>query len=147
MFGVDSSELMLIALVALVVIGPKDLPKAMRFVGQWVGRARGVMGQFRAGFDAMLREAELKELEAKWAAENERIMREFPSVDVAPMVTVNGSAPEMLAIEDDSAPVMVEQPRLRATSAPSSADALTDDEIAAAEGVPDIGGAARTDAA
>lgn len=147
MFGVDSSELVLIALVALVVIGPKDLPKAMRFVGQWVGRARGVMGQFRAGFDAMLREAELKELEAKWAAENERIMREFPTVDAAPMLAEGDSAPDTLAIEHDSAPVMVEQPRLRTTPASAPVDALTDDEIAAAEGVPDIGGTVRSDTA
>ena len=36
MFDIASSELLLVALVALVVIGPKDLPKAMRFVGHWV---------------------------------------------------------------------------------------------------------------
>ena len=41
MFGVDSTELLLVAVIALIVIGPKDLPKAMRVVGQWVGRARG----------------------------------------------------------------------------------------------------------
>ncbi len=40
MFGIDSSEFLLVALVALVVIGPKDLPKAMRVLGYWVGRAR-----------------------------------------------------------------------------------------------------------
>ena len=42
MFGIDSSELMVIALVALVVIGPKDLPRVMRTVGHWVGQARGM---------------------------------------------------------------------------------------------------------
>jgi len=77
-FGIDSSELLLVALVALVVIGPKDLPKAMRVVGYWVGRARGVARQFRSGFDTMVREAELEEMEKRWAAENARIMREHP---------------------------------------------------------------------
>lgn len=76
MFGVDSSELLMIAFVALIVIGPKDLPKAMRVVGYWIGRARGVGRQFRAGFDEMVRESELAEMEKKWAAENARIMRE-----------------------------------------------------------------------
>jgi len=76
MFGIDSSELLMIAFVALIVIGPKDLPKAMRVVGYWVGRARGVGRQFRAGFDEMVRESELAEMEKKWAAENARIMRE-----------------------------------------------------------------------
>ena len=59
MFNIDSSEFLLVAIVALVVIGPKDLPKAMRVVGYWVGKARGVSRQFRQGFDNMVREAEL----------------------------------------------------------------------------------------
>ena len=79
MFDIASSELLLVALVALVVIGPKDLPKAMRFVGHWVGKARGMARHFRSGFDEMIREAELEEMEKKWAAENARIMAEHPS--------------------------------------------------------------------
>lgn len=84
MFDIAPTELMLVAIVALLVIGPKDLPKAMRFVGQWVGKARAVTRQFRAGFDTMVREAELAEMEKKWAEENARIMREFPTVDALP---------------------------------------------------------------
>ena len=83
MFGIDSSEFLLVALVALVVIGPKDLPKAMRVLGYWIGRARGVARQFRSGFDSMIREAELEEMEKRWAAENERIMREHPVTHAA----------------------------------------------------------------
>jgi sec-independent protein translocase protein TatB len=78
MFDIASGELLLVALVALLVIGPKDLPRVLRFVGQWVGKARNVAGQFRSGFDEMVRQAELDELEKKWAAENERIMAEHP---------------------------------------------------------------------
>lgn len=78
MLDFNISEMAIVALVALLVIGPKDLPKAMRVVGHWVGRARGVARQFRSGFDTMVREAELEEMEKKWAAENERIMREHP---------------------------------------------------------------------
>jgi sec-independent protein translocase protein TatB len=70
--------------VALVVIGPKDLPRVMRTVGQWVGRARGMARHFRSGIDTMIREAELEEMEKKWKAENERIMRDYPRVDSAP---------------------------------------------------------------
>jgi sec-independent protein translocase protein TatB len=79
MFDVGSSELLMVAVVALVVIGPKDLPKAMRVVGHWVGKARGLARQLRSGFDDIVRESELAELEKKWAEENARIMREFPS--------------------------------------------------------------------
>ena len=78
MFDIAPSELMLVAVVALVVIGPKDLPRAMRFVGQWVGRARGMARHFRSGLDEIVRQAELEEMQKKWAAENARIMAEHP---------------------------------------------------------------------
>ena len=44
MFGVDSTEFVIVAVLALIFIGPKDLPKVMRAVGYWVGRARGMAG-------------------------------------------------------------------------------------------------------
>lgn len=75
MFGIDSLELALIALVALLVIGPKDLPKAMRWVGQWVGKGRAMSRHLRTGFDAMMREAEMEEMQKLWAAQNEAIMK------------------------------------------------------------------------
>lgn len=80
MFDIAPTELLLCAVVALVVIGPKDLPRAMRTLGQWVARARGVARHFRSGIDTMIREAELKEMEEKWRAENERIMREHAAL-------------------------------------------------------------------
>jgi sec-independent protein translocase protein TatB len=78
MFDIAPTELLLCAIVALVVIGPKDLPKAMRVMGHWLGRARGVARHFRSGIDTMIRESELAEMEKKWAEENARIMREHP---------------------------------------------------------------------
>lgn len=78
MLDIAPSELLLVALVALVVIGPKDLPRVMRTVGHWVGRARGMARHFRAGFDEMVRQSELEEMERKWASENARIMAEHP---------------------------------------------------------------------
>lgn len=78
MFGIDSGELFIIAIVALVVIGPKDLPRVMRTIGNFVGKARGMAGHFRAGVDNMIRESELQDMEKLWKANNERIMREAP---------------------------------------------------------------------
>ena len=78
MFDIASTELLLVVLIALVVIGPKDLPKLLRFVGNWVGKARSVMAQFRLSIDEMVRESELKELEEKWKKQNEEIMRDYP---------------------------------------------------------------------
>jgi sec-independent protein translocase protein TatB len=78
MFGIDSGELLIIAIVALVVIGPRDLPRAMRTIGEFVSRARGMARHFRSGVDTMIREADLEDMEKKWKSNNERIMREHP---------------------------------------------------------------------
>lgn len=117
MLDVAPSELLLVAFVALIVIGPKDLPKALRVVGYWVGKARGVARQFRQGFDSMVREAELEEMEKRWASENERIMREHPATDVEPVeeavIADDPQVAEAADGEHDSpAPVMVEQPKV-----------------------------------
>lgn len=65
MFDIASGELLLVALVALLVIGPKDLPRVLRYVGQWVGKARRMASHFRSGIDEMVRQSELEELEKK----------------------------------------------------------------------------------
>jgi len=78
MFGVDSSELAVVAILSLIFIGPKDLPKVMRTVGYWVGRIRGMARHFTAGIENMVREAELEEMEKRWREENERIMSDHP---------------------------------------------------------------------
>ena len=109
MFGIDSSELLVIAVVALLVIGPKDLPRVMRTVGYWVGRARGVARHFRSGLDAMIREAELEEMERKWRADNEAIMREYPP---PPVLETNVSeAADGEASPDASPELPFEQPK------------------------------------
>src|SRR6267143_3466561 len=56
------SELMLIGIVALVVIGPKDLPKALRVAGFWVRKARTLSREFQSSVEQMVREAELDEV-------------------------------------------------------------------------------------
>jgi sec-independent protein translocase protein TatB len=104
MLDFNISEMAIVALVALLVIGPKDLPKAMRVVGHWVGRARGVARQFRSGFDTMVREAELEEMEKKWAAENERIMREHPMPPAEHPMT-----PALADADDEAADVATER--------------------------------------
>lgn len=111
MFDVAPTEFLLIAVIALLVIGPKDLPKAMRFVGQWVGKARGVARQFRSGFDSMVREAELAEMEKKWAEENDRIMREHPVTPTSStLVALPSVAADHAETSDAVQPVMVETP-------------------------------------
>ena len=75
MLDVGIGELLVILIVTVVVIGPKDLPLAMRTAGRWIGKMRRISAYFRSGIDAMVREAELEEMEKKWKAQNEEIMR------------------------------------------------------------------------
>lgn len=79
MFDIGAPELLLIVVVAIIVIGPKDLPLALRTAGRWMGKMRKLSGHFRTGLDAMIREAEMEELERKWKEQNEKIMREHPN--------------------------------------------------------------------
>ncbi|ALE17197.1 Twin-arginine translocation protein TatB [Altererythrobacter epoxidivorans] len=74
MFDIGASELLVIVIVAVLVIGPKDMPMALRAAGRWIGKIRRVSSHFRTGIDAMVREAELEEMEKKWKAQNEEIM-------------------------------------------------------------------------
>lgn len=75
MFDIGAAELLVILIVAVVVIGPKDLPLAMRVAGRWIGKMRRISAHFRSGIDTMVREAELEDMEKKWKAQNEEIMR------------------------------------------------------------------------
>ncbi|MAF60455.1 MULTISPECIES: Sec-independent protein translocase protein TatB [Pseudomonadota] len=83
MMDIGSTELLMIVIVAIVVIGPKDLPRALYKVGQVIGKAKGMARHFRSGIDAMVREVELEEMEKKWKADNERIMREYAAANPA----------------------------------------------------------------
>ncbi len=111
MFGIDSGEFVVIAIVALVVIGPKDLPRVMRLVGQWVGKARAMTRHVRSGFDAMMREAELEEMQKQWDAQNAAIIASTQVSHPFP------PAPQMLPL--DAQPTMPEtvQPEITADTA------------------------------
>jgi sec-independent protein translocase protein TatB len=93
MFGVDSIELLIVAIAALIFIGPKELPGAMRAVGRFVGKMRGMARHFTAGIETMMREAELEEMEKRWRAENERIMAQYPDGALPPPEPADGYPP------------------------------------------------------
>lgn len=102
MFDIGWSEILLIVIVAVVVIGPKELPAALRTAGRWIGQMRRVSNHFRAGVDAMIREAEMEEMEKKWAEQNARIMAEHPNTDLGEheMTSLPDQKAEELAPED-----------------------------------------------
>lgn len=87
MFDVGASEMLMIIIVAVVVIGPKDMPMALRTAGRWIGKMRRISGHFRSGLDAMVREAELEEMERKWREQNEAIMKSHPQLATSDPIT------------------------------------------------------------
>lgn len=115
MFGIDTSELVIIAVLALLFIGPKELPGAMRTVGRWVGQIRGMARHFQSGIEAAIREAELEEMERKWREENDRIMREFPqsggSASSTPPAPPTDVKPEAEAAQEEPQLPLPEPPK------------------------------------
>ena len=73
---IGATELLVIAVVALIVVGPKDLPLLLRKLGQYMARLRGMAAEFRSSFDEMARQSELDELRREVEA-----MRRMQSVD------------------------------------------------------------------
>lgn len=62
MFDIGWSELVVIGVVALIAIGPKELPGVLRMAGQWIGKVRRMAGEFQSQFQEALREAEMEDL-------------------------------------------------------------------------------------
>jgi sec-independent protein translocase protein TatB len=62
MFDIGWSEFVVIAVVALIAIGPKELPGVLRMVGQWMGKARKMAAEFQGQFQEAMREAEMADL-------------------------------------------------------------------------------------
>lgn len=118
MFDIGASELLMIIIVAVVVIGPKDMPLALRTAGRWIGKMRKISGHFRAGLDTMVREAELEDMERKWREQNEAIMKASPQLptmlDAADMQAPTGYGPA------DDMP-----PQTGATPAPAASQTAT----------------------
>ncbi len=112
MFDLSWTHILIVLVVALLVVGPKDLPRMMHTVGKWVGKARGMADQFRKSFDEMTKQAELDELRKEIdALRNERPLAglandmhqsilppvDLPAPNAVPPVT--GAAPQEAVVE------------------------------------------------
>ena len=89
MFDIGWDEMLFTAMIAIIVIGPKDLPRALRVAGQWIGKVRRVSGHFRSGIETMIREAEMEDREKQWREQNEAIMAAHPPSSAEPPVGVD----------------------------------------------------------
>ncbi len=116
MFGIDMSELLIVAVLALLFIGPKELPRTMMMVGRWIGKIRGYTRHFTAGIENVVREAELEEMEKKWRDGNQPILAQHPA---------DAFYPEPIPVAPDGAPMsaLPEEPML-----PLEAPAAPDDD-------------------
>lgn len=115
MFDVAWSELALIGAVALVVIGPKDLPKVMRSMGQWARKARLLAGEFQRGVDEIVRQAELDDLRKqvdslKPSMENAGRAMERAGREIEASVTGTETAPKAVA-EEPASPAAPAEPQ------------------------------------
>lgn len=106
MFDIGWDEMLFTAIVAIIVIGPKDLPRALRTAGGWIGKIRRVSGHFRSGIETMIREAELEDMEKKWREQNAAIMATTPPAASAEAALVGpdpGTGPASPATPGQSA--------------------------------------------
>ena len=121
------SHILILLVVALVVVGPKDLPRLMHMAGKWAGKARAMANEFRKSFDDMARQTELDELRK----EIEDLKKNNPVADignVAECRPINEPARSGPAERDDdgaghrsSAPVEFEITGRRTTAAATAA--------------------------
>jgi sec-independent protein translocase protein TatB len=129
MFDIGWSELVVIAVVALIAIGPKELPGVLRMVGQWMGKARKMASEFQGQFQEAMREAEMADIkksidEAREAAANLKhgVMTSLQK-DVTDALNIDGV---------DKAAASTDTPEIDAPAA-SNIDAATASKIDAPE--------------
>ena len=84
LFDIAPSEFLVIAGAAIIFIGPKDMPRALRTAGKWFAQMRRVSNHFRAGVENLIREAEMAEMEKEWRERNAAIMQAHPSAAATP---------------------------------------------------------------
>ena len=117
MFGIEWSELAVIAVVALVVIGPKDLPRALRTLGIWVRRARSISREFQSSVEQMIREAELDEVRR----EIEQASKTSLQHELEKTIDPKGELAD--ALRPPAMPSLTEPPKSAAPTTPSASPA------------------------
>src|SRR5882762_10064413 len=112
MFDIGWSELVVIAVVALIAIGPKELPGVLRMVGQWMGKARKMAAEFQGQFQEAMREAEMADLKKSFDEVKEAATG-FTGGNV--MTSLQKDVGDALRIDD------IDKPAVSASDAPAIA--------------------------
>jgi sec-independent protein translocase protein TatB len=118
MFDIGWSELVVIAVVALIAIGPKELPGVLRMVGQWMGKARKMAAEFQGQFQEAMREAEMADLK-KTFDEVKEAATGFTDGNV--MTSLQKDVGDALRIDDIDKPAVpaTDTPTISATDTPA----------------------------
>ena len=125
MFDISWSEFAIIAVVALIAIGPKELPGVLRTIGQWMGKARKMAAEFQGQFQEAMREAEMADLKKSFDEVREAATG-FTSGNV--MTGLQKDVASALNIEDIDKPTAAAE---AASSAPASTNAQAEAEARA----------------
>lgn len=108
---VGATELLVVAAVALIVVGPKDLPILMRKLGQWIAKMRGLASEFRSSFDELARQSELDELRKEVdALRNTRLPDPLSNLQPTFDEVSAGLDPHGFSIADQSYPPTTVEP-------------------------------------
>src|ERR1700674_4418929 len=126
MFDIGWSELVVIAVVALIAIGPKELPGVLRMVGQWMGKARKMAAEFQGQFQEAMREAEMADLKKSFDEVKEAATG-FTGGNI--MSSLQKDVSESLRIDDVDKPAISSDTRAISTDTP----AISTDTPAVAE--------------
>jgi len=112
-------ELMIIGAIALIVVGPKDLPVLMRRVGQFVGKMRGMAAEFRASFEELARQSELEDLrrEVEAMRADHRSLTQFNPLNQINPLAADATAPAPGAAEPEAS-----EPAAAAATEPPTPD-------------------------
>src|SRR5271154_6985592 len=136
MFDIGWSEFVLIAVVALIAIGPKELPGVLRMVGQWIRKARKMASEFQGQFNEAMREAEMADLKQSFDE-----VREAASgfTRGGLMTSLTKDVSSALSITDIDKPATTPEAAIEPSVTPATSEALptaTETEVSAAAGEP-----------
>jgi sec-independent protein translocase protein TatB len=131
MFDIGWSELVVIAVVALIAIGPKELPGVLRMVGQWMGKARKMAAEFQGQFQEAMREAEMADLKKSFDEVKEAATG-FTSGNI--MTSLEKDVGNALRIDDIDKPAMsgTDTPATSNSDAPATDTPVTSNDALAA---------------
>lgn len=125
MFDIGWSELVLIGVVALIAIGPKELPGVLRMVGQWLGKARKMAAEFQGQFQEAMREAEMADLKKSFDEVKEAATRFNPLTSLQKDVSDALRVDALDKPAETSTTTAVEPPTTSIEAPTTSSEALT----------------------